>query len=129
MKKREVELPERLQWLNRELAMERTKDFENSYATRGEYWFKVSIFRNRGGGFKATCRVAGRVQGYYGATPDQTYLMLANACFAYSSPAAGIRKGIVKDRTCRISFANGVKLNNRNFYGIFYHNGKRHGET
>jgi len=72
-------LPERLQRLNRELAIERSKDFETLYAVHGEYRFKVSIFRHGSHGFVATCKAAGHVHRYNGELPSYAFAKLTES--------------------------------------------------
>jgi hypothetical protein len=70
-------LPERIRRLDRELAIERVKDFDTLAAktTRGnrEYVFKINVFRNGGQGFSATTKVNGRVSRYNGDIPSAAY--------------------------------------------------------
>lgn len=74
------ELPERLQRLQRELAIERTKDFDNDlYAVRREYRFRVSVFRHPTEGFVATTKAAGHVHRYNGATPVDAFIKLTRS--------------------------------------------------
>ncbi len=73
-------LPERLQRLNQELAIDRTKDFDNDlYAVRGEYRFRVSVFRGGHHGFVATTSAGGRVHRYSGATPVDAFIKLTGS--------------------------------------------------
>jgi hypothetical protein len=69
-------MPERLQRLDRELAIERLKDFDTLYATRGEHRFKINIFRHGSAGFVATTKVAGHVMRYHGKTPSDSFAKL-----------------------------------------------------
>ena len=73
-------LPERLQRLQRELAIERTKDFDNDlFAVRGEHRFKISVFRHPTQGFVATTKAAGHVHRYNGSTPVDAFVKLTHS--------------------------------------------------
>jgi len=69
-------LPDRLKRLNRELAIERSKDFDYLYAVRGEHRFKIAVFRNGGNGFAATCKAAGYVRRYEASIPSEAFRKL-----------------------------------------------------
>lgn len=71
--------PERLQRLNRELAIERSKDFDYIFAVRREHRFKVAVFRNGGNGFVATCKIGGRVHRYNGELPSYAFAKLTRS--------------------------------------------------
>lgn len=72
-------LPERLQRLNTELAIERSKDFETLFAVHDEHRFKVSIFRHGSNGFVATCKAAGHVHRYNGTLPSYAFAKLTES--------------------------------------------------
>lgn len=72
-------LPERLQRLNRELAVERSKDFDYLYAVRGEHRIRVCVFRADQPGFIATCKIAGRVHRYSGDLPSYAFTKLTRS--------------------------------------------------
>ncbi len=74
-----AELPERLKRLNRELAVERSKDFDYIFAVRGEHRFKVAVFRNGGTGFVATCKIGGQVHRYNGDLPSYAFVKLTRS--------------------------------------------------
>lgn len=76
---RHQEMPERLERLNRELAIDRVKDFEYLYATRRDHRFKIAVFRNGGNGFAATCKVGGYVHRYNGDTPSTAFIKLVKS--------------------------------------------------
>lgn len=75
--KAEAALPERLQRLQRELAIDRTKDSDNDlFAVRGEHRFRISVFRHPTHGFVATTKAAGHVHRYNGKTPVDAFVRL-----------------------------------------------------
>jgi len=74
----ESAMPERLQRLNRELAIEQTKHFDYLFATRNGYRFRVCVFRNDRGGFFATTTAGGSVRRYSGDTPADAFYALVN---------------------------------------------------
>lgn len=74
-----AELPERLLRLDRELATERTKDFETLYAVRGQIRTEVSIFRNGRNGFTATAKFNGRPIRQFGMMPSEAYFATVRA--------------------------------------------------
>jgi hypothetical protein len=75
-----VELPARLQRLNKELAVERIRDFDNDlYATRNGHRFRISVFRHHRFGFVATCKAAGHVHRYEGTLPSDAFTTLVHS--------------------------------------------------
>lgn len=70
-------LPERLLRLDRELSTERTKDFENLWAVRGEFRFKIAVFRNGNQGFAATVRLDGKTHRRVALLPSDAYTSIA----------------------------------------------------
>lgn len=72
-------LPERLQRLNREMAIERSKDFDYLFAVRGEHRIKVCVFRADRNGFVATCEIAGRVHRYTSELPSGAFARLTTS--------------------------------------------------
>ena len=77
--RRLAELPPRLQKLNTDLAINRSKDYETLFATHEDHRFKIAVFRSGGGGFAATCKVGGRVHRYNGTRPSDAYIRLVKS--------------------------------------------------